>query len=182
MNELEKMQKAKLYMDKLANGVDPLTDTELQGDTVLNNVSLARCFFYVGEVLGKVISNGGVVSSTGNKARFNIADEQRSAILITPESVGVNEIARRINAVIDTKTMTGATGVKINNWLVGQGLLQIETRDDKQVKVVTPEGEAAGISTVDVTTLDGRTFLKNVFAENMQRFIIERIDLIINGG
>ena len=31
-----------MYIDKLANGVDPITDSEMEGDTVLNNVRLAR--------------------------------------------------------------------------------------------------------------------------------------------
>ena len=46
MTELEKMERAKMYLDKLANGIDPITDQELPDDTVLNNVRLARCFFY----------------------------------------------------------------------------------------------------------------------------------------
>ncbi len=38
MTEAEKLQRAKLYMDKLANGIDPITDTEIPGDSILNNV------------------------------------------------------------------------------------------------------------------------------------------------
>ena len=47
MTELEKLHKAKLYMDKLANGTDPITGADLPDDTALNNVRLSRCFFYV---------------------------------------------------------------------------------------------------------------------------------------
>lgn len=36
MTELEKMERAKMYLDKLANGIDPITDQELPDDTVLN--------------------------------------------------------------------------------------------------------------------------------------------------
>ena len=42
MTELEIMQRAKRYMDNLANGIDPLTGQELPEDSVLNNVRLSR--------------------------------------------------------------------------------------------------------------------------------------------
>lgn len=35
MTELEKMMRAKTYIDKLANGIDPLTDGEMPDDKVL---------------------------------------------------------------------------------------------------------------------------------------------------
>ena len=59
MTELEKLERARMYLDKLANGIDPLTDQELPDDTMLNNVRLARCFFYAADVLRRVIENGG---------------------------------------------------------------------------------------------------------------------------
>lgn len=51
MTELETMQRAKMYLDKLARGIDPITGQELPEDTVLNNVRLCRCFHYVSGVL-----------------------------------------------------------------------------------------------------------------------------------
>ena len=61
MTELETMQRAKMYLDKLVQGIDPITNQEVPEDSVLNNVRLARCFFYVSDVLGKVIDIGGVI-------------------------------------------------------------------------------------------------------------------------
>ena len=69
MTELEKMQRAKMYIDKLANGIDPLTDNEMTDDRTLNNVRVSRCLFYVSEVLGKVIDNGGEVGRKSKKKR-----------------------------------------------------------------------------------------------------------------
>lgn len=43
MTELEKMQRAKMYIDKLANEVDPLTDAEVTSDSTLNNVRISKC-------------------------------------------------------------------------------------------------------------------------------------------
>ncbi|MCI7727485.1 MAG: hypothetical protein MSH58_10195 [Clostridiales bacterium] len=67
MTELEIMQRAKMYMDKLAQGIDPISDQEMPEDSVLNNVRLARCFFYVSGVLDQVIACGGNVKKTPKK-------------------------------------------------------------------------------------------------------------------
>ena len=61
MTELETMQRAKIYLDKLARGVDPISNQEVPEDTVLNNVRICRCLHYVSGVLEQVIANGGVV-------------------------------------------------------------------------------------------------------------------------
>ena len=63
MTELETMQRAKMYLDKLAQGIDPISGQEIPNDSVLNNVRLARCFFYVSGILDQVIANGGRVIS-----------------------------------------------------------------------------------------------------------------------
>ena len=77
MTELEMMQRAKMYMDNLAQGIDPISNQELPEDTVLNNVRLARCFFYVSGLLGKVIDNGGVIGGKPQLQPFSGCDRLR---------------------------------------------------------------------------------------------------------
>ena len=76
MTELEIMQCAKMYMDKLAQGIDPISDQEVPEDSVLNNVRLARCFFYVSDVLGQVIANGGRIGEKPKLQPFSIDRDQ----------------------------------------------------------------------------------------------------------
>ena len=59
MDEMERLKRARMYMEKLAEGIDPITDMELPSDTVLNNVRLSRCFTYVAGVLGRLVDVGG---------------------------------------------------------------------------------------------------------------------------
>ena len=50
MTELEKIERAKTYMDKLANGINPIDDTMAPDEDIINNVRLSRCFFFVSDV------------------------------------------------------------------------------------------------------------------------------------
>ena len=62
MTELETIQHAKNYLDKLARGINPLTDEPVPEEELINNVRISRCFFYVSDVLRRVLENGGVGS------------------------------------------------------------------------------------------------------------------------
>ena len=67
MTELEILKRAKLYIDKMANGKNPITDEEAGENDVINNVRVARCLFYVSGVLDKVIASGGEVEGKAKK-------------------------------------------------------------------------------------------------------------------
>ena len=69
MTELEKIERAKMYMDKLANGINPIDDTMAPDDDLINNVRLSRCFFFVSDVLRQVIENGGTKTAVNKKSK-----------------------------------------------------------------------------------------------------------------
>ena len=60
MTELEKIAYAKSFIDKLANGINPLDDTPVPEDDIVNNVRLSRCFFYVSDLLRQVYDDRSV--------------------------------------------------------------------------------------------------------------------------
>ena len=62
MTELEIMQRAKAYIDQLANGINPIDGTSVADSDVINNVRISRCLFYVSDILKRVIDNGGSIS------------------------------------------------------------------------------------------------------------------------
>lgn len=61
MTEIETMQRAKMYVDKLANGINPLTDQPVCATDCINQVRISRCLFYVSDILRRVIENGGSI-------------------------------------------------------------------------------------------------------------------------
>ena len=45
MTELEKIAYAQTFIEKLANGINPLVDPPMSENEIANNVRLSRCFF-----------------------------------------------------------------------------------------------------------------------------------------
>ncbi len=179
MTELETMQHAKNYIDSLANGIDPLTGEIIKDDSVINNVRISRCLFYVSNVLQDVINNGGVVGRVAKpqKIAFSITDEQCSKILITQDPVGVSIISKRIGEVLDENVKT-LPAVHIANWLVDNGYLVENIYSGSKKKVTTPKGEQLGILTIDAVNPQGVPYKKNIYDANAQKFIISNLNKI----
>jgi hypothetical protein len=148
MTELEIMQRAKLYMDKLSQGIDPITDREISEDSVVNNVRIARCFFYVSDVLGRVIANGGVIGGKPERQAFSVTMEQISKVQLSREPVRVTQLAEMISLAVDNPRMKKLSATIITNWLLERGFLEKQTLPDgKSRRVPTHNGMMIGLST-----------------------------------
>ena len=105
MTELEKIEYAKVFIDKLANGINPLDDSTIKEDDIVNNVRLSRCFFYVSDILRQVIENGGVVSKRARGKKFSLNADQLAKFNYSNISIPISEIAKRINALLEDDEM-----------------------------------------------------------------------------
>ena len=59
MTELETIKRAKMYIDYLAKGINPLNGQTINDNDIINNVRISRCLYFVGDILQNVIDNGG---------------------------------------------------------------------------------------------------------------------------
>lgn len=147
MTEFETIQRAKMYMDKLAQGIDPISNQEVPDDSVLNNVRLARCFFYVSDILGQLLANGGVVGGKTKLQPFTITMEQLSKVQISQVPVRVTQLVDMINAVGDNAQMKKLRTTVITDWLVEKGFMEKQSGPDgKSVRVPTQNGFMIGLS------------------------------------
>ena len=101
MTDLEIMQRARAYIEKMANGVNPITDQPVPDYETLNDVRISRCLFYVSDVLRQVIENGGEIGKkkAAKKQPFMISQEQLRNFELSEKPISVSEVTRRINAL-----------------------------------------------------------------------------------
>ncbi len=182
MTELEKIAYAKSFIDKLAEGINPLDGTPVPEGDVVNNVRLSRCFFYVSDILRQVIDNGGVVASRPAKQikpEFHLTDEQRQAFEASKKPISVSDITEKLNDMTDPEAMQKLPVTAITGWLVTVGMLETVTgTDGKSNKRPTEQGRAVGIMTEQRTGQYG-TYTAVLYNEEAQRFILDHIDAII---
>ena len=54
MIDKTKLKTAQEWIEKLANGINPLTSEPVKENDIVNNVHISRCLFFVSEMLKKV--------------------------------------------------------------------------------------------------------------------------------
>lgn len=180
MTELETLERAKMYMEKLANGINPIDGTAVPDEDIINNVRLSRCFFYVADVLRQVIENGGVSPQKKlKKAPFSLSVEKRNAFEFSEAPIPVSEVAKRINALLDDENMATMSYSAIRDWLMSLGMLEdVLNGDGKLTKRPTTRGESIGIILESRTGLNG-TYFVVVYNLAAQHFIIDNLDAIV---
>lgn len=183
MTELEKIEYAKSFIDKLANGINPLDDSPIPDNDIANNVRLSRCFFYVSDILRQVVENGGVhpvKTAKQHKKEFALTDEERGKIQISEIPVAVSEISNHLNALIDLETTKKISATTINNWLLNLQLLEVVAQPNgKTRKLPTEHGKELGIFAEERTGQYG-TYITVLFSSAAQQFIYDNIEAIID--
>lgn len=183
MTELEKIEYAKTFIDKLANGVNPLDDTPIPDGEVVNHVRLSRCFFYVSDILRQVIENGGVTplpkAPKAGKQAFTITEEARANLRVSETPLTVSEIADYLNSTVDETIMKKISAASINSWMLDRGFLEVVERPDgKTRKLPTPEGRDLGIFVEERMGQYGPyTVVK--YSASAQSFVYDHVEAIV---
>lgn len=181
MTDLETLERAKMYMEKLANGINPLENSLIPDDDIVNNVRLSRCFFYVADVLRQVIDNGGVKKQKKEKKQpFYLSADQRERFAYSPEPIPISEITNRINALISADTMKKLSHKILTNWLLSIDLIREESNENgKTAKRPTANGNSLGISIETRNGIHG-TYSVVLYNTDAQHFILDNIDAVID--
>lgn len=181
MTELEKIAYAKSFIDKLANGINPIDNQPVAEYDVVNNVRLTGCFFYISDILRQIIENGGITPpKKKTKSSFGITQEQLAQYPYSERPISVSEIAKKINALVDTEQMKQLSYKQLTGWLLSINVLvEQPTENGKMKKRPTESGSQLGISIETRNGMNGE-YQVVVYDKEAQAFIIDNIDAIIS--
>ena len=142
MIDKTKLKTAQEWIEKLANGINPLTSEPVKEDDIVNNVHISRCLFFVSEMLKKVKTTE--YSSDGKKP-FMITSQEAEKIAISAPC-GIAQFMRAVNEGIpeDMKQLSTTSVIK---WLRNNGYLYEARKDDKhKTNLPTEKGIKLGMN------------------------------------
>lgn len=173
-NDILKLQQAKIYMEYLANGVDPLSNTDVNADT-LHNEQIIACFRYISDVLtGKIYE-----AERGKKhinTDFYITEEQCAELIVYPYDRKISELANEINRVTEINETKKLSATWINDWLESEGYI---CKSDLRSRIATDKGEQLGITSEYRKRDNGDEYYINFFTGQAQKFVYDHIGEII---
>lgn len=175
MIDMDRFKSAKMWIEKLANGINPLNDELVKDDDIINNVHVSRCLFYVAELLGEIKKDSSVTGKEKNA--FSLSTNDAKKIPITTPN-GISNFTKLVNGYIPAE-MKKLSAAQVIKWLRKEGLMQEVMKDDgHKTNLPTEKGTAVGITTEIQRNLDGMEFQKVMYGIDAQRFILDNIEAI----
>lgn len=109
--DLDLLKHAKGYIEKMANGINPLTNEKTPDNDLVNNVRISRCLFYINNVLDEVIENGGINKS--DKLPFYLSRNELEKYVYVDEDLTISRIVKRINILKPNENMSNLRAVDV---------------------------------------------------------------------
>ena len=128
MEKVELIERAKMYLKLLGNGIHPVTGVEIPNDSAFVDAKVKKCFDFISEILDEYIDRSSKVEKleaekdkttivVAKKQEFSITPEQCESIRLSKEPLSVLAFMKNINSVIDTDTTEKLSSTRINKWL-----------------------------------------------------------------
>lgn len=181
MTELEKIEYTKNFVDKLAEGINPIDGTPIAEGDLLNNVRISRCMYYVSDILRRVIENGGFEGKKPAKrgrAPFALDSSARRELTPADEPLRISQVTSLINERVDPEKMKNLRSGVITRWLLGIGALEeVQLPSGKEAKLPTPQGRGLGLITQEFRG-ENSVYSVVLYKPEAQQFIFDNLDAI----
>lgn len=180
--DMRKLDIAIKYVQRIADGYNPVNNMVAKEDSVLNDPNVIRCMFFVKEILEEVQRNNGVIGRRSEKPRkepfpFEILKEFRYQ-----EDKSIAHFLAQVQLPLEGRNIKKIVPQTITSWLKKAGYLTEEYSQevDKLSTVPTEKGKNLGIYT-EVRTYPGSTYLAVIYNRNAQEFLVKNLEGIVKG-
>ncbi len=193
MTEAQRILYAKTYIDKMANGQNPLTDEYLPDSDLLNNVKITRCLFYVSSLLEELCELKGENASENKSYRTSTAKKtyqskgkpefcatQQMTDNFPYRSGGMytRDIADYFNAEADKIGMRKVYTSAIFAWLTKHGYLLDVNANGISYKTASGKGKEIGIIAEPRKDKEGKYYTTVKMGIDAQKLIVAHVNEI----
>ena len=188
--ELKILERAEMYLRKLSNGVNPLTDESLVENDVCRQERISKCLLYVADYLQQKIAPKGSRQNDQKPqkklqprkvrelatAELVLSDESLAKFECAEEPISVSGFVRKVNDLIPAGSgMMPLMYADVAEVLSQEGVLVKADGDKgKELNLPSPHGEELGFMKAEAE-IRGRHAVYTKCDLNAQKFILENI-------
>ena len=180
--EQAKLDVAIKYVERLADGCNPVNNVPLENDDILNNPNIIRCMYFIKDVLEEVRNNGGIIGGKSGKEPllpFPIEILDRFSYV---EDKSITHVLNQIYEPIVNMNVKKVSVTKVTAALKEEGYLLDEPNIEtgKTRKIPSEKGSELGIYTIE-REYNGRIYESVTYNQNAQRYVVELIRKLTEG-
>ena len=174
-SEFEKIAMAKSVLEKIAQGTNPANGEVIAGESFLNDPKLVRCFYFISEVLDRVLTGLYKVKAS----EFFITKEQKNRVKLPEGKIGVSTFSNCINRVIDLSLSKKLTGVELNRRLKQMGILGELKIDETKSRTVTNDKSKEFGFEMEHRIFKGLEYEMVVMNDQGKKYLLENLESIM---
>lgn len=181
--DLKKLDTAILYLQRIADGNNPVNNMPAGDESVLNNPNVIRCMYFVKEVLEEVRRNDGFIGRKPKKSEKADFPVEVLSSFVYQEDKPISRFVEQINTLIDESRYQKLSYKVVQQWLKLNGFLAEKADEEigKTVTVVTEKGTQIGIYSERKVSSRGVPYLLITYSKSAQEYIIGKLESILNG-
>ncbi|MBR1853640.1 MAG: hypothetical protein IJ794_10965 [Lachnospiraceae bacterium] len=179
--DVKKLETAILYVQRIADGRNPVNNTLASEDAVLNNPNVVRCMSFVKEVLEEVRRNDGYIGRKAKKTGTEPFPIDNLSGFVFKEDKSITKLVGQMNEMADLNVYKGLSYKPIIGWLKENGFLCEEQKEGFSQKITIPtvKGMQIGIRAERRRGNDGKDYMYIIYGKSAQEYIVNHMKHIL---
>ena len=181
--DAKKLETAITYIQRIAEGNNPVNNMPAEDDAVLNNPNVIRCMYFVKEVLEEVKRNNGYIRRKAQKSDKPEFPIEILASFSYREDKAISKFVEQINESVDENVYQKLSYRPISHWLKLNGFLVEEFSQEfnKKITLPTEKGIRLGIRTERRSSVRGEDYMLLIYGKQAQEYIVQNMKAILSG-
>lgn len=177
-----KLDAAITYVERMAEGNNPVNNIPAESDSVLNNPNVIRCMYFIRDVLQQVKDNDAMIGSRTYKSVKNPFPLEVLGKFVYQEDMSVSKFLEQLKLLAEDPNVKGIGTKVITNWLKRMDYLVDEhdsVTGQKKTKT-TPKGEQFGLYMEPRVSARGQEYNIIMYNRHAQEFLVQHMEKIIS--
>ena len=182
--DMQKLEVAMKYIERIADGKNPVNNKPMEEDSVLNNPNVIRCMYFVKEVLTAVKENNGIIGGRVSKPSKSPFPFECLSGFEYVDDTSIAHFMNRLKGLALDPNVRGIGTKPVTDWLKRKGYL-IDVQDKYTGKLhpeVTELGIDFGLYMQERTSTNGQAYQIVMYSQKAQEFIAAHLEQIVNNS
>ncbi len=178
-----KLKTACECIEEIADGRNPVTHDALDQDSVWNDPAVIRNMYFIRDVMGSVMSNGGAVGRRAPKpGKETIPVASLIGQFVYREDKTISKVINQVYEPVAERSVKKIAVTTVTGWLKAAGYLCERPAPDKAgtISCPTEKGLRLGIRPEE-RSFNGRTYTAVIYDQEAQEYVVHNLEKIENG-